>query len=274
MKKIFLSLCLTILSQFAFSQTYFVMKVMGNIKVSETGKALKTGDKIDAKTALIFGSPTAKAMVASPKTGRLLLQATKVKPVANGELMAFVNDVLLPSKSNKRLSTRGNKTEKAVLNVKDFFGDGNYLIIGDDFTVTLDAAKYPLSKTKIFVFTYEAAGETIKKKVKAEGQNIILKSSLFRKKERTFAVENITNPALYYFDREIKSNAKVAEFTPIFTDEAALTEELKNAVNYFRNEERVPAEKMEEKLYNYILDAYGKINDAVFAKWAKENGLL
>ncbi len=267
---IFLLIC----TNSAFAQTYYVMNVKGKITLV-SGQILARGSKIDASTQLKFGDATAKAIVLNSQNGRMILDGNKSKKSGDGELMAFVKEALLPLKSNLRLSTRGNKDSKEIVNFKDYFGDAEYLIIGDDLEINADQSKFPLGNNKMMIALYSIDNKTIKKKIKTDGNKLIFdKTKLFTHKEQTYDPSNIQSFKLYYFNKQTGASSEEANFKPVFVSEQEFAEEIKTVINFLSGIQGLKGDQLHQELYHYVLDVYGKISYPIFIEWSKKNAEL
>jgi len=267
---IFLLVC----ANSAFAQTYYVMNVKGKITLA-SGQLLTKGSKIDAAAKLKFGDATAKAIVLNSKNGRMILDGNKGKKSGDGELVAFVKEALLPLKSNLRLSTRGNKEDKEIVNFKDYFGDAEYLIIGDDLEINVDGNKFPLGDGKMMVAFYNVDNKTIKKKVKTDGNKLIFdKAKLFTHKEQTYNPSKVQSFKLYYFNKQTGSSSEEADFKPVFVNEQEFIEEVKTVIDFLGGTQGLKDEELHKELYHYVLDVYGKISYNIFIEWSKKNARL
>lgn len=263
-----------LISSVSFGQTYYVMNVKGKITTA-SGQAITRGAKIDASSQLIFGDASAKAIVLNSQNGRMILDGNKGKTARGGELMAFVKEALLPMKSNLRLSTRGNKEEKEIVNFKDYFGADQYLIIGDDLEINVDASKFPLGDGKMMVAFYNVDGKTIKKKVKSDGNKLIFdKKKIFTHKEETYDPATVESFKLYYFNKETGSSSEEADFKPVFVDEEEFKGEMTTLIAFLADTQGLKSVELEKEAYHYVLDVYGKISYNIFLDWAKKNAGL
>ncbi len=273
MKKLVLVLTLLV-SGVSFGQTYYVMNVQGKITTS-SGEVIARGSKIDASAQLLFGDASAKAIVLNSQNGRMILDGNQGKASRGGELMAFVKDALLPMKSNLRLSTRGNKEEKEIVNFKDYFGTEQYLIIGDDLEMNVDASKFPLGEGKMMVAFYNVDGQTIKKKIKSDGNKLIFdKRKIFTHQEQTYDPALVEDFKLYYFNKETGASSEEANFKPVFVHEDQFKEEMTTLITFLADTQGLKSVELERESYHYVLDVYGKISYTIFVDWAKKNAGL
>lgn len=96
-KSIFITLFLiTILASYQTNaqQNYHVISVQEKIFINQ--KLLKAKDNIGSKTLLKFSNHEAKAIVFTPTEGKFVLTASKIEENKKGELIAPIEEVLIP----------------------------------------------------------------------------------------------------------------------------------------------------------------------------------
>ena len=271
MKNLFL-LLICVFANGVFAQTYNVIHVKGKVTVAKTNKALAAGMSIDAKEQLKF-EKDAKVAVMNTENGRMMLDGNKGKANAQGEFLAFVADVLIPSKSNLQLSTRSGKNSQ-IVNFKDFFGTENYAFIGENLHAQIDADKYSLSEQKFFVFSFEANGKTIARKIGNEGNLLKFeKAKLYKSKEETFDAEKVGRVKILYLDKENGSNTELVSFVPVFIPETDLENTCKELVA-FHNTKKSSKEAILTDILNFVYENYGKIDQQVLGTWLADKKIL
>ena len=250
------------------TDTYYVIHLKGTATNKRTGKPIKVGDQISSNDQVKFGSKDAVVVIMGSK-GKFTLTPT-VTDNNSSELVAFVQNALIPLKSNGHLSTRGAESEK-VIDLKGYFGTSKFFIIGDKITIALDQTKYPLSDKKMFIFRYIHKDTVVSKKVESNGNQITInKKTLYTIKGNYVDPEKISNVDLYYYNAETKSSIKIVNFIPHFINEETLKEELKVQKNILKGQ-NLSSEQINKELLSFMSDVYGRTDEVLFNKWLKTN---
>jgi hypothetical protein len=273
MKKIFI-LCIFLISWIcslsAFcADNYWVVFIKGNVYKPDSEKALKVGDKIASDLKLRFSAKDAYAVVMGPK-GKFTLkpEINKSKP---NEFVAFVNSALLPVKSTGRLSTRGEET--GISDLASYFGEDSFALVGNQYKVKLNPKNYELNESKFLVYRYENNGLVISKKIAFEGSEITFdQRALYTSQDGSqLNPSDVSKVELYKYDAATKSSSKIVTFKPVFINEEELKEQLSSVYKICQEELNADATKTEDELIKFVLDIYGRTDEAILKKWLKEN---
>lgn len=250
-------------------EIFHIIHIQGTILNKNSNDVLKRGMKLSAKDKVVFKSKDAKAVVLGTKRGRFIMSA---KPTASGsELVAFVNDVVSPLKTNSQLSTRGTEDAEEVIDFQDFFGSDAFAIVGDNFFFKVNTSKYPLSDKKFFVFRYVFNGKAINKKIGFDGNVLSLKKDvLFKVNNEEVPVNDIEKVQIYYYDSESKSSKEMAAFKPVFINEFELKGELEELNTMMANEKMQEKDKLDE-YFKFVSDVYGRTDKHALSDWLKAN---
>lgn len=273
MKRLYTLAVICILS-FIYTSTigadlFYVIHLKGIVSNKTSGKVLKLGDQIKSNDEVKFGSADATAVIMGSK-GKFTLT-----PVSSGnntsELVAIVQNAILPLKSNGHLSTRGTETEAGISDLKSYFGSSIFTIIGDELTIKIDSKKYPLSEKHLFIFRYVYNGTVISKKITSKENLLsINKVDLYTVDNSNIDPIKVENVDIYYFDTETKNSSKVVNFTPIFINEQDLKEELLIQSELLKKQ-NLNNEEIEKELLSSVNDIYGKTDGNIFIKWLRNN---
>jgi hypothetical protein len=224
-------------------ETYQVIFVQGTIVNKATGANITKGAKLSAKDKVSFRSKDAKAVILSTTRGRFVM--TGKPATGTTELIAFVNDVVSPLKTNAKLSTRGMGTmaDNGIQDMQTFFGmvqrDAEnkllklpiFAMIGDKYSFKVDVSRYPMNAEKFLGIYYETpkkVGKAIAFKgnvatLSKEG-HFVSKGVDF--KEVDFVEIRQYNKATNNFEKEV-----LASFRPIFIDPIDLKETFQEFIN-------------------------------------------
>jgi hypothetical protein len=248
---------------------FYVIHLKGIVSNKTSGKVLKLGDQLNSNDQVKFGSSDAAAVIMGSK-GKFTLT-----PVSSGnntsELVAIVQNAILPLKSNGHLSTRGSESEAGISDLKSYFGNSIFTIIGDELSVKIDSKKYPLTEKQLFIYRYTYNGTVVSKKITHKENLIILnKADLYTFNESNIDPIKVENVDIYYYNTETKNSTKAASFSPIFINEQNLMEELLIQKDLLKKQ-NLSEEQIEKELLSSINDIYGKTDGKMFVKWLRNN---
>lgn len=225
---------------------YKVIKVDGKIILEKTKEDLKKGDVFLAGMALNFKTPQSRAAVISSLKGRFILSASE-----KGQAK------ILPAANN--LSSRAG----ALINMIDLQNhfSGRYLVIGE-MKLAIGKEAFPLDNEHFFYLSFDHQGETIRKKLNAEDNHLVLN------KEDIFKVdgESITysekEMILYY--RSEGESRKINNFTPVFPSLVDLKDEVRIILDEYSDKDN---EKKIKEVTSYLNEFYGRPQKDNLGAW-------
>ena len=254
-----LLLALPILAFFSFSDEakkvnladneFKVITVRGEIVFEKSGENMKRGDLYVKGTPLSFASNESRASVYNSNQGRYVLSGN-----TRGKLK------ILPATNN--ISTRSG----ALLNLVDLKNhfDGRYLIIKRQ-ELQINQEAFPMNEDSFFYLKYEHQGELIPKKLRFEGDYLILdKEEIFKIDGEAIPIEE-KEMTLYY--RGAEKTLKINKFTPVFPDEEELKEEV-GLILELRESDKTYEEKYNEGT-SYLNEFYGRPYKPNLQDWLK-----
>lgn len=225
---------------------YKVLTVQGRIVFEQSGKDMQRGDLYVTGTPLDFTTATSRAAIINDINGRFVISSSK------GKLK------ILPAANN--VSSRSG----AILNVVDLKNHfaGRYLVIKRG-EVQVGQEAFPMNEENFFYLTYEHNGESIPKKLRSEGDFLILDA------EEIFKIDGVAIPitekvmTLYY---KTEKTLKISTFTPVFADADQLKEEVGILLETLQKES---ATKKIDEVTAYLNEFYGNPNKDNLASWLK-----
>jgi len=258
----------------ASAQNYFVVHVKGDIERKTNNEKVKIGDQLTPEEELRFLSQDALAVVMSKDKGRMVIDGKETEKAESGEFISFVKDAILPMKSNLKMSTRGGDY-RDVQDFKSFFGEGKYVIIGEQLMVKPNKEKYPVNDQWSFIYRYETPERPVNKKVAMEGDALIFnKNKLYKTKGETIDPDKADEVDLIYFNLSSREAKPLANFEPVFVNESTLMLELKSVASFLQNNEIMGGDAIKQELYQFVLDVHGPTNKMVFDEWLTSKNLL
>lgn len=248
-------------------EVYHVIHVKGSIQNS-AGKSLKAGDKISSQEKIKFANKEALAVVIGTQKGRMVIMPPNNTIKKESELVFLAKNVILPFKTNSKLSTRGQE-EPEVIDFNNYFGSENFAIIGDKLSLKVSTSFYPPQNgEQFFIYTYKWDNKVIQKKIYFDGNKITFDKNNLYTVENTFVnPEAVDQVNLYFFNATTKYAKKVATFKPVFIEENTLKNELYALKNVFK---AYTWEQLQEEFYTFIGEVYGNTDKTTLENWAKE----
>ncbi|TAE70166.1 MAG: hypothetical protein EAZ85_12170 [Bacteroidetes bacterium] len=235
----------------SYGEVYQVVFVQGTIMNQTKNQAITRGGKISANDKVVFKSKDAKAVVISTTRGRFVLEGKKSKQAGN-ELVAFVNEVISPLKTNSKLSTRAGESDKVADLEKHFGltkGVSQFAIVGDVYSFKFT----PKENAKLILVIHYNNGT--KQKVTSmafSGSSYDLKKDVYFKE----GTENVKFIEIYEATTSKENKKPVlgdpkAGFKPLFIHKEELGASFK---------EYLAATKIDEALKSYM-SADGKMKE-------------
>ncbi|ANQ48422.1 hypothetical protein MY04_1043 [Flammeovirga sp. MY04] len=258
----------------SFGQDWYVLHVTGEIINTATNTPIKSGDMLGEDLALQFATNTAKAIVIARSKGKMLLDGSKTSKNADGEFMSLVSQVLFPVQSNKMMSTR-RVTFGGEMDISYYFNGGPYVFMSDSVVLNVDKFRYPLTEDKKMAVRFVSEGQAYNRWIENYGPDnkILIDANNVFKDVNTDKIETVD---VYYLDMSgEKPNPKhIGSFDPVFINEDKLKTELLSLKKFLSDYQNEPKETVKKELYQYVLDIYGKVDEAMFEDWSEDIGVI
>lgn len=240
------------------SSLYHVVKVNGDILNMNQNKSLSTGDEIMSSDNLRFQTINASALAINEKSEKYNLKRPAIDISSNDDMAFTVMLAATPVLSRNQLTTRGLvKTEKAIVDLKSYFGKETFAVVGDSMSVLLDEGLFPLNNNKFIVFHYTIDGKTVSKKLGFNNQYLIIeKDKLMEVEGKQLSGNQITGIEVFQHEVSTDIKEKITEINLIFVDKELLYKEF-NAIMPVLNKVYSTNDEKIEYLTNYFGDVYG-----------------
>lgn len=235
-------------NKLAESDKYNVITVQGKIIFKSSGEEMKRGDIYISGTRLNFLSNNSRAAIVNKSKGRFVLTGS-----SKGKIK------VLPAVNN--MSSRSG----ALLNVVDLKKHFNerYLVLKRS-EIQIGSAAFPMDKDNFFYLTYDHNGEEIAKKLRHEGDFLILDKDEIYKVDGEPIPYTEKEMTLYY--RQNEKGTKINSFTPVFADVDVLKEEINlllSTLDDISNEEKI------KEVTSYLIEFYGNPYKNNLNAWLK-----
>ncbi len=227
-----------------FSQVnYRVIKVNGSIIYVRTGNNMTQGDVFTEDEDLSFQTPTSRAAVINPASGRFILSPD------NYENLSSAKSNFLPAMGN--LSTRGGIINNMTDLQNQFSED---IVILCEAGYFLNPYKFPMNENQFFFLKFKYKGEEINKKLSFD-QNKLLFSREEILKVDQMPIKDLDSPdvSMYYYNNGTPEY--ISDFRLVLPDISLLDNELKIILD------ESPGKSFNQKVNDisgYIFEFYGK----------------
>lgn len=240
------------------AQVYHVVKVQGNITNLNTGKAIKAGDVIQAKDRLAFESVSANMVAIADNRTKYVIKMPKTEKVDKTSLIVLTSQAATAVKSRNAFKSRAfNPDQKEVVDLKQYFGNDRFSIIGNQVNVTLSEQIYPLSPDKFIVFHYNVKDKPVSKKLGFDQQTIKIEADKLKEvKGETITTDEIEGVMVYQYEMPSKNYLEITSFNLLFVDGVALTNEFNTIIPILRTQ-KMDDKGIKEYLVDYYVDFYG-----------------
>ena len=181
--------------------SYTVTRINGKVINYKTGTELKAGDILQSSDKVTFDSFDSYIISISQNTGRYMMKMhLPPSPEAVQQLTVTVKEVAVPTKRRSLMAERYKPEEKEVADLKGYFGNDKFSVIGDKVSIPVSAGNYQIDENKFIV------ADSLRKSVAYRNFNL-LDPFKFKKPFHCIFCRNV----MIYFDVPTK-NAIINKF--------------------------------------------------------------
>jgi hypothetical protein len=257
-----ISLAFALIALLAFStqaqEAYHVTRVSGEITILSSGKGVAAGDVLTPDEFLLFESLESYAIAISDEMGRFQIKIHD--NLIDGDpqmLTSTVKDAAVPTKMRNLMLARFDPGQQEISDLRQYFGNDKFSVIGDAVNVPLNNQKYPLSDDKFIVFYYRVDDKPVSKKVGHDQHTLILeKDKLFTSSAGSIDGNEISNLAVYEYENTTKRGNEITRFTLVFVDKDELLKEFHTIIPILKRQ-RMGDDEIKKYLIEYYYDFYG-----------------
>jgi hypothetical protein len=242
----------------AQTETYYIVKVKGEIINAKTGQTLGQGDAILDNEQLIFGDKDAMALVVSDSKNKYTLKFPIANITDSEQLISSVKKSLILTKKNK-INTRSLITNAAIKDLKEFLGDSEFTVIGNSLDVKLSRLAF---ENKSVEAKFDKNGKPFNKEL-VKGDTI-LNLSRTELGAKSNGEVKIYHVEFYKHDKLEESVEKITQLDLNFIDEYALRDELKTIIAVYKKKNYTKNE-MKTFLMEYFIDFYGNTHQYILS---------
>ncbi|MDD2196506.1 MAG: hypothetical protein PHE03_01815 [Bacteroidales bacterium] len=250
---------------------YHVTRVNGTITNLGTGTNVVAGETLNPDDVLLFESLDSYAIAIGSAMGRFQIKFQE--PALSNEhltLTAMVKDIALPTKMRNLMLARFNPSETQVSDLRQYFGNDKFSIIGDAVTVPLNQQNYSLSDDKFIVFYYRVDNNPVSKKIGHDEQSLILeKDKLVTSSAGSVEGNEISNLAVYEYQMSSRSSHEITRFTLVFVDKNELINEFNTIIPILKRQ-KMANDDIKKYLIEYYYDFYGATDSKTIDTFAEQ----
>jgi hypothetical protein len=250
------------------NEVYHVVYVNGVIINASNQQALKVGAKLNASDKLIFKTADARARVISSTKGSCLLASKKQG--GNTELGQFLADVIIPLKKNNALSTRASS--EIIDNVKNYFGDSTFNIVGEKLEIGINTEVNQISDTKILALLchHQDTKKTYLKRISFANMVRISQLDVFQSKGIKFNMDEIEKFEICWFYPATKTHETITTIQLNFIAEPDL-KGMFQEISTLKTAEIPLGEEKIKYFQDYFMEMFGRTDERLLKKWLITN---
>lgn len=252
-------------------QVFNVTRVSGKITNLKTSKEVVSGDVLNSDDQLLFESFDSYAIAIGNNMGRfqIKLQDSEQKQ-EQLMLTATVAEAARPTKMRNLMLIRFDPSEKEVSDLKQYFGNDKFSVIGNSIDIPINSKSYPLSDEKFIVFYYRVDNKPVQKKIGFADQTLILeKDKLTNSSAGTISGNEISNLAVYQYEKSSRSSQEITRFTLVFVDKDELKKEFYTIIPILKRQ-KMSDPDIKKYLIEYYYDFYGATDSKTIDRFAEE----
>lgn len=250
---------------------FHVTRVSGKITNLKSGQDVVAGDALSPEDVLLFESLDSYAIAIGSSMGRFQIKIQDIA-VANDHQMltSTVKDAAVPTKMRNLMLARFDPSQSEITDLRQYFGNDKFSIIGDAITVPLDQQKYPLSDDKFIVFYYRVDNNPVSKKIGHNQQTLLVeRDKLVTSSVGEIQGNEISNLAVYEYETSTRSSQEITRFTLVFVDKEELVAEFRTIIPILKRQ-RMAEDEIKKYLIEYYYDFYGATDSKTIDTFASQ----
>lgn len=272
MKLFNLTFALVILLGFSSQaqELYLVTRVNGEITILSSGDKVAAGQTLSPDEFLLFESLESYAIAIDDQMHRFQIKMKADMVNGDPQLTSTVKDAAVPTKMRNLMLARFNPDEQEVTDLRQYFGNDRFSVIGDAVNVPLSNQKYPLSDDKFIVFYYRVDDKPVSKKIGHDQHTLILeKDKLFTSSAGAIDGNEISNLAVYEYENTTKRGNEITRFTLVFVDKQELLNEFNTIIPILKRQ-NMSDNEIKKYLIEYYYDFYGATDSKTIDSFAEQ----
>lgn len=237
--------------------SYIVVRIKGKVTNFKTGTRLKSGDVLQPTDKITFDNFDSYIISISQNTGRYMIKLHEPPVPEVTKFTAIVRDIAIPTKRRSLMTERYRPDQQVVDDLRLYFGNGKFSVIGDKIEIPLDPQRIPVNENRFVVFYYRVNNSPISKKIGYQQNVLILeKDKLISTSAGNITSDEIPGVSVYLYEPETRSSDKIAKFDLVFVDPDQLTREFHTILPILKSQ-NMGKEDIKKYLIEYYYDFYG-----------------
>lgn len=250
---------------------YHVTRVQGTVTNLNTKLAVDAGDTLDSEDVLLFESYDSYLIAIGSSMERYQIKYPE-RAVSEGltTLTGTVKETASPTRMRNLMLARFNPTQSQISDLRQYFGNDKFSIIGDAVSVPLDQQKYPLTDDKFIVFYYRVDNNPVSKKIGHDDQSLILeRNKLVSSSAGAIEGNEISDLTVYEYQVSSRSSREITKFTLVFVDKNELVNEFNTIIPILKRQ-KMDDLNIKKYLIEYYYDFYGATDSKTIDTFAEQ----
>lgn len=238
--------------------SFIVTRINGKVTNNKTGTLLKAGDVLQPSDRVTFDSFDSYVISIGQNMGRYMIKLHEPPaPETIQQLTAMVKDVAVPTKRRSLMAERYRPDETVVNDLRSYFGNDKFTVIGDNVSVPLNNQAYPIDDNRFIVFYYRVNNNPVSKKIGYEGNSLIIeKDKLVSTSAGVITQNEIPSVGVYLYEKNTRTSEEITKFNLAFVDRETVTNEFLTIIPILQKQ-RMAKDDIKKYLIEYFYDFYG-----------------
>ena len=239
-------------------ESFIVTRTNGKVTSDKTGTHLKAGDILQPTDRITFDSFDSYVISIGQNMGRYMIKLHEPPaPETIQQLSALVQDIAVPTKRRSLMSERYRPDETMVSDLRTYFGNDKFTIIGDNVSVPLNPQAYPIDENKFIVFYYRVNNNPVSKKLGYDSSSILIeRDKLMNTSAGVITQNEIPAVAVYLYEKNTKTSEEITRFNLAFVDKETVTNEFMTIIPILEKQ-KMSKDDIKKYLIEYFYDFYG-----------------
>ncbi len=238
--------------------SFIVTRINGKVTNNKTGTLLKAGDVLQPSDRVTFDSFDSYVISIGQNMGRYMIKLHEPPaPETIQQLTAMVKDVAVPTKRRSLMAERYRPDETVVNDLRSYFGNDKFTVIGDIVSVPVNNQAYPIDDNRFIVFYYRVNNNPVSKKIGYEENSLIIeKDKLLSTNAGVITQNEIPSVGVYLYEKNTRTSEEITKFNLAFVDRETLTNEFLTIIPILQKQ-RMAKDDIKKYLIEYFYDFYG-----------------
>ncbi len=239
-------------------ESFIVTRTNGKVTSDKTGTHLKAGDILQPTDRITFDSFDSYVISIGQNMGRYMIKLHEPPaPETIQQLSALVQDIAVPTKRRSLMAERYRPDETMVSDLRTYFGNDKFTIIGENVSVPINPQAYPIGENKFIVFYYRVNNNPVSKKLGYDSSSILIeRDKLMNTSAGVITQNEIPAVAVYLYEMNTKTSEEITRFNLAFVDKETVTNEFMTIIPILVKQ-KMGKDDIKKYLIEYFYDFYG-----------------